>query len=210
MESPESIALSDGSFRLGLATVSQLALRPEFDDKLAALIRRDGGAERAVRALRREFLGEGPEETITIPEKATVEGLVAQAKAAYEEADIPFTFFDDNVLEIIRHDLELVKGKTLQVLEQTFGRWWTTQEGRYLQKGQGFDGNAAALLVWVIQTRKRGWFVSIANTDDRLFRDDGDLCAPYFGRGEQDRRFDLRGVRDEWGGAGVLVAFRVI
>jgi hypothetical protein len=51
-------SLSNGSFRLGLATVSQLALHPDFGEDLGTLIRREGGVERAIAALRREFFGE--------------------------------------------------------------------------------------------------------------------------------------------------------
>jgi hypothetical protein len=151
-----------------------------------------------------------PVDTITISANATAEQLIADAKAESERAGIPFTYFDDDVISIIRHDLELVKGKKLQVLARSFGRYWTTREGRSFQQGQGCDGNAAAYLVWVTQTKREGWSVSIANTDDRLFPGDGRLYAPCFGRGESSHGFGLDVVHDEWLDDRVLVAFRVI
>jgi hypothetical protein len=69
-------------------------------------------------------------DTITIPADATAEGLVAKAKKAFEKAGIPFTFFSGDALEIIRRDLELVKGKTLRVLTHRFQRDWKTAEAR--------------------------------------------------------------------------------
>jgi len=149
-------------------------------------------------------------ETIAIPADATAEQLIADAKAAFNEAGIPFTYFNDDVISVIRRDLELVKGKKLRVLTHSFGRYWTTQEGRGFQQGQGCDGNAAAYLVWVTQTKRMGWSVSIANTDDRLFPFGGGLCAPSFRRDESSRKFYLFDVHDEWNDDFVLVAFRAI
>lgn len=154
--------------------------------------------------------GEQTDMTITIPADATAEQLIADAKAAFEQAGIPFTYFNENAITLIERDLELVKSKTLEVLTHRFDRYWTTREGRDLQKGKGFDGNAAAFLVWVAQAKPKGWFVSIANTDDRLFPGGGYLCAPCFVRVGSGREFDLGDVRDEWLDGGLLVAFRAI
>ncbi|MBD3251718.1 hypothetical protein GF380_04680 [Candidatus Uhrbacteria bacterium] len=148
--------------------------------------------------------------TITIPSDATAEQLIADAKAALEQVGIPFTYFDDDVISIIRRDLELVKGKTLEVLQHCFDHDWTTVKGRVLQRGQGFEGNAAAFLVWVTQAKWKGRFVSIAYTDDRLFPGSGALRAPYFDRDEQSRRLDLFDVDCKWSDDDVLVAFRAI
>jgi len=147
---------------------------------------------------------------ITIPANATAEDLIAEAEATFVEAGIPFTFFNWNVLQIIRHDLELVRGKTLQVLTHVFGQSWTMREGRDLQKAQGFDGNAAAFLVWVVQAQKMGGFVSIANTDDRLIPCGGYLDAPFFLWSGSYRQCHLFDHRHEWSGFIVLVAFRAI
>lgn len=152
----------------------------------------------------------GSESNITIPTDATAEGLIEKAKVAFERAGIPFTRFNKNSLEIIQRDLELVRGQTLQVLKHTFGRYWTTREGRDLQSAQRYDGNAAAFLVWVIQTKKKGWSVSIADTDDRLFLNDvGQYVVPYFDRDDQYRNFDLY-EHDVLNESFVLVAFRAI
>lgn len=143
----------------------------------------------------------------SIPENATAKGLVAKAKMAFKKAGIPFTRFNDDTLEIIERDLELVRGKALRVFTHEFGRHWETCEGR-VQKANGFDGNAAALLVWITETKSKGWFVSIANTNDRLFRNEGSTYAPFFYRDEQLRIFSLNNVNDGWNDAHVLVAFR--
>lgn len=217
MESPENNALKHGSFRLGLATVSQLALHPEFTEELAALIRRDGGSERAVRALHMEFLGRGLEKTIAISENATAEDIIAEAKAAFVEASIPFTYFASRARSIIERDLELVKGKTLQVLTHNFGLAWTMERGCDLQKDEGFDGNAAAFLVWLTQKKWKSMSVSIANTNDRLFRnDEGTLFAPYSNLApdpsqvEDYCEFGLSPAFGEWSVNCRLVAFRAI
>jgi len=195
--------------------LGQLNAAGVTDEMWERIGRKDGEYARAVyEALMAKMNGDAKPsvdpETITIPANATAEQLIADAKAAFEQAGIPFTNFDDDMISIIRRDLELVKGRTLEVLTHCFDRYWKTQEGRDLQQGRDFDGNAAALLVWVTQTKRKGWFVSIANTNDRLFPDGGRLCAPYFGRGESYREFNLYDVDDEWNGDDLLVAFRVI
>lgn len=103
----------------------QLFRHPDFTEELASLIRRDGGQERVVRALRREFLGEisVSADAITILSDAATERLIADVKSVFEQEGIPFIYFDDDTISIIRHDLELVKNKTLGVLTHCFGRY---------------------------------------------------------------------------------------
>lgn len=149
-------------------------------------------------------------ETVTVPADATAEGLIAQAKAAFKKANIPFTSFDDDLIQLVRQDLELVRGKTCQVKARNFGHDWGIAECRETQK-EGFDGNAAAQIVWVIEKMPIGWFVSIANDDSRLYRSPGSgLYAPYFGRGDDGRKFYLSDVRDRWAAGISSVSFRAI
>lgn len=172
MESPEHIALSDGPFRLGIATMMMLLHSQEFTEELALQIRRDGGPERAIRALRREFLGEVHEEheTIVVPADATAESLIAWAKEEFEKAGILFYFEDElGASALVQNDLELVRGKRLGVLKRAFGRDWYISEGRKIQKMRGYDGNAAALLVYCATKKPDMILVSIPDTDDRFW-----------------------------------------
>jgi len=150
-------------------------------------------------------------DTISIPADATAEGLIADAKAEFEKAGIPFTYFDKDLLQLIRQDQDLVRGKILKVITHNFGRDWETSEGRDWQKSLGTDGNTAAFLAWVMKTQPTGWFVSIANDDVRIFRhSNGLLYAPCFRRGVDHRELYHNGVWYGWDGYRSLVAFSAI
>lgn len=153
-------------------------------------------------------------EPIIIPADATAEGLVSEAEAELERAGIPFTLFDKDLLHLVRQDLELVRGRACKVLIHNFDRDWEISEGRNFQKAQGFDGNAAAFLVWVTKTKPMGWSVSIPNNDERLFRLSVDsLYAPFFYRVDVGCEFGLVGVWLSWSGwrgLSSLVAFSAI
>lgn len=155
--------------------------------------------------------------TITIPADATAEGLIAEAKAEFEKAGIPLTEsecvgLDENWLQLVRQDLELVRGKTLKFLVHDFGRDWEPSEGRGFQKERGFDGNAAAFIAWMTKTKLRGWYVSIPNDDARLYcdPDDGGLFAASFFSDEDIRDLDMEYMGCGWDYEAVLVAFSEI
>jgi hypothetical protein len=169
---------------------------------------------RAFRALRREFLGEGCDEdygTITIPQDATAKALVAKAKKTFKEESIPFTVFSSNLLDLIRKDLELVRGKTFRVLTYYLSHNGIIRSACRRQQPAGADGNAAALLEWLTEEKPRGCYISVANDDSRLFRgSNGSQYTAVFYGDENFSKFRLIGIWSRYGGSPIGVAFREV
>jgi hypothetical protein len=137
----------------------------------------------------------------------TCDGLV---EAFWEK--FPFlTNFDNSVLQVVRDDLERVKGKTVRIFETDFARNWTTEEGRAVQKANRLDGNASVFLRRLIQSNASGQAVSIANTDDRLVLDEfNQLTTPWFVRSERVSALHLNTVGNAWRPEVRLVSIEVV
>ncbi|MFA5129887.1 MAG: hypothetical protein WC477_03100 [Patescibacteria group bacterium] len=162
----------------------------------------------AMDAMQRLF---DPPKTITVHIKTSAQDIIANAKSVFERADIPFTFFEENLFELAQHDLELVRGRTCQVLIHKFDHDWVTSDGREFQKAKKFDGNVAAYLLWVTEALPNGWSVSIPKDDSRLFSDSGNcLYAPRFYQDGDCRAFHLIDIRSKWLAETSLIAFRAI
>jgi hypothetical protein len=155
--------------------------------------------------------GTSDSEYITIPADATAEGLIAEIKREFEEAGIPFTIFEEKLVEVMRRDLELVRGMTLQYSIFKSNPHWTLLEGRQFQESQGYNGNAAAFLVWVMKTKLRGWFLCIPNDGDLFpLNFTSFLGAQQFYRDSFRRDYFLCDNRCEWPGISQLIAFRAV
>lgn len=141
----------------------------------------------------REQLEVGIDEplTITIPWFTTVRGVVSHASS--ESGPV----LGKHLLALIKRDLKIARGRSLQVLVCELDRSWSMKKCRDEQQANGFDGNAAACLMWAKRVKPRGWFISIANSDDRLVRDGGDiLYAPCFYRKEGTGSFFLHELQN--------------
>jgi len=73
---------------------------------------------------------------------------------------------------------------------------------------QGFDGNVAAFIEWVIEERPTGWFASLPSMPGRLWRNDFDpiLRAPCFLGGD----LFVTNINDHWSPFWTFVAFRKV
>lgn len=143
------------------------------------------------------------ERKILVPVDATTEGIIANTKLAFEQAGLTIINFDKGLGEIVGRDLECVRGKTLDVLMNDFDHGWKSQESRDLQKPSMFDGNAAACLIWIAETKPHGRFVSISN--DESVRD-----ALFFNRGDGGCEFNLYLVSGGWNISVASISFRAI
>jgi len=104
-----------------------------------------------------------------------------------------------------------VRGKRYEVLTWKPGKGVTSQQVRDHFKDSGADGNTAAFVAWITETKPAGYHASIPSDDALLFRlSDGYLCAPYFDCGDAHRKLNLRDIEGGWRVSCVFVAFREI
>jgi hypothetical protein len=151
------------------------------------------------------------QQTIRVPKRMSAEALVWKCIRELYKVSLPLTLFDERIIKLVERDLPLVSGQDLNVHVHNFGYWWRIENGRTLQASIGADGNAAAQIIWITKTMPKGYFVSIAKDDERLYRHSGDdLSAPSFTRGDGSREFHLLDVRNGWRGFRSLVTFSPI
>jgi len=103
------------------------------------------------------------------------------------------------------------RGKKYEVMTWAPGRDVSSADVRDYFNERRFSGNTAAFISWLMEKQPYGYHASIPE-DEQLWCDpeSGGLCAPYFYRDGARRRLDLHGVRDDWRGRWVFVAFREI
>lgn len=154
--------------------------------------------------------------SITVPDLSPAE-LVARA-----QREIDTTSLDDELVawNFTEHRVEKdeptrainVRGKKYEVLTWALGGYRTTEQVREHFKGLNADGNTAAFIAWVTETKPRGFHVSIPSDDTLLWRNpkSGSLYAPCFGHDDAYRDLFLSGVRVGWSAFSVFVAFREI
>ena len=191
--------VGEGSFRLGLATASTLLLQGGFSEDLAVAIRRDGGAERALAALQREFFPE----TVTVPEMLKYDFVTAfedAFRASGVNVVIKINRHGDlihnvhQLADLIGNDLEASKGKTFSVLRGSFAYFLTSSisQARSYQQERSCDANAAALLTWLMQTQPAGTILSVSNDEQRFAERTGKPTALSCQLYGLERRLEIR------------------
>lgn len=100
------------------------------------------------------------------------------------------------------------RGTRFEARTRAFEREVRTEEVCRNFREDGYDGNAAAFIVWILSERPRGWCASIPTAPDRLWRKRSDrlLHAPCFMGGG----LFLGNVNDPWSSFWTFVAFRPI
>lgn len=171
-----SEAIADGTFRLGLATASQLLLHGGFTEELASAIRRDGGVERALAALRREFFPT----RLSVPSSITAFELITRLECKLRTSRIEVSIVINpkgdkihNVqllAKLLEKDLELVKGKTFDVLGGSFSYFPASgiSYARQYQNDRAYDANLAAMITWLLGERPKGKILSVPNDEHRF------------------------------------------
>lgn len=142
---------------------------------------------------------------ITVPDLSAAE-LVAHAKKTLA-LHAPHPETDLETWDFIRDE----RGKTYEVQTGKLDRMFVLASKVREHFTDGFVGNTAAFVAWVIKHNPEGHYASFPE-DDRLIRGVGFLCVPGFIRREPNMHMlSLHGVGDRrWGSHWIFVAFREV
>ena len=212
----EVTSLGDGPFRLGLATVSQLALHADFSPELAAAIRRNGAPKRAIRALKEVFLPQGesvrndlPLGSIILPRPVRVDRSKPLADMIRETGCDNWDWATENITEEDFHvdrsgfiQGRLVYEKELILLAPyeegiTTKQWWDWMDDHELRREEVPE--LAAFGRYYPEVWLRHYTIGFGSS---CLRSDGRLGSPVLWGAEGRRKFS-RGwfrVGDQWDG----------
>jgi hypothetical protein len=161
---------SRDEFTAGLASVMRLMTQPPMmNPDLRWKLRRKGGAFNAAIAIDRDMYPD--KYHVIVSGGASPEDIVGMVNACFANSGLPFQRFSENLLEVVRRDLEITAETVYEVHLHQFGTQKSKEEVRKYQKLIGCDGNLVAMMHWLAGVRPMGTFMMLANDDSRLFAD---------------------------------------
>ena len=205
-------------------TVRLLVNHPDFDDELGLLIRKPGGADTALSALRDRFfppkieipvMGGTPYRGGT-PSNGNiilVPDLAAVDFTALVKRELRLTYLDpDYERWDFYRGLDGKKipgrGKRFEPLLWTPGRQVSSEEVRSYFCERGMIGHVGAFTEWRRTCGLQGWHASIPDDNGCWRSPDGSLYAPYSDFDGGHRRLDQDRLADDWDDYFSFVGFR--
>lgn len=172
--------LQDEKFSKGLETVRALMLHPEFEASLGANIRAEGGARRAVEALKREFDLSGENEGVVVPDFEAVEIVRMIQNHRKDQLDIDSRYFSWDFFDglLIEKEMRNGRGKTFRVEKWRPEKTIHPAEARthFMLRARG---HAAAFVSWVALTDPEDGLYICAPHDEAYFHEGVQTLVPF-------------------------------